>query len=195
MTEPNKILPTTEYPEDYIEICFLEWWKAGRPRAKASSGSHILKVIPTAPDGRKPSITTVKTWMTNYGWEQRADVLDAQMSLQLEKEAITERIADLKRAAEQGKKLMEKGAKFLEGENPFKDNPSAAVRAIVSGAEMQFKYSGAASHLATISQMSDNQIQREVLKLLGKNENEVINVDATDIPEDVEASDDSSDNG
>lgn len=148
-----------------------------------------MKVIPTAPDGRKPNINTVRTWMTNYGWEERADALDAQMSLQLEKEAIQERIDNLKAAAAQGKALMDKGATYLkDNDNPFKDNPSAAVRAIVAGAEMQFKYSGAASHLATIAQMSDAQIQKEVLRLLGKNENEVITVE----PEDVET-DDSSD--
>lgn len=191
MPDPNIV-----YSEDYIEACFLEWWKAGRPRAKSSSGSHIVKVIPTAPDGRKPNIVTVRTWMKNYGWEERADALDAQMSIQLEQEAIQERIASLKAAAAQGKNLMDKGAEYLsKSQDPFKDNPSAAVRAIVAGAEMQFKYSGAASHLANIASMSDAQIQKEVLRLLGKNENEVITVEPEDVnTSESEDSDGSSDN-
>lgn len=188
--------PNIVYSEDYIEACFLEWWKAGRPRAKSSSGSHIVKVIPTAPDGRKPNIVTVRTWMKNYGWEERADALDAQMSIQLEQEAIQERIKSLKEMAARGKALMDKGAKYIEeSDNPFKDNPSAAVRAIATGADMQFRFSGAANHLANIASMSDAAIQKEVLKLLGKNENEVITVEPEDVePSEPEDNDGSSDN-
>ena len=144
-----------------------------------------MKFMPPSPDGRQPSIITIRQWMEKYGWRERAEALDVEVSIRLDKEAIENRISVLKELAKTGETLMNKGLNYiLTQENPFADNPSAAVRAIISGAEMQFKYAGAADRLAIISQMSDKQIEGEILKLLGKpNENEnVVDAELEDIP-------------
>lgn len=185
-----------DYDPAYIEACFLVWYRANAPGLKTSNGqpsaggAHIIKILPPAPDGRKPNIVTVSRWMERYGWRERADALDAQVSLQLDKGAIEERIKTLKALAESGKTLMDKGLDALKVEKPFSDNPSAAVRAIIAGAEMQFKYAGAADRLAAIALMSDRQIETEILRLLGKESGEPTNenedtIDGTleDIPE------------
>jgi len=185
----------TEYPDGYEDVCFYAWYKAGRPHFQSSYGSHVRKIFPPAPDGRKPTKETIRKWMNEHGWMERADALDAEVSRRLDKDAIEARIKVLKELASVGEKLADKGMEYiLTTENPFKDNPSAAVRAVRDGVEMRFKYAGMADVLANIGQMNDNQVQREILRLLGKSENEnTIDVEAENI-EDLPDDDTESDN-
>ena len=186
-----------EYGEEYIEACFFAWYRAGAPGLTTKNGNpsangfHFMKVIPPSSDGRKPNIKTVSRWMETHGWRERADALDAQVSIQLESEVIQERIKTLKKLSKYGESLAEKGLQFINKDDPFVDNASAAVRAIIAGSEMQFKYAGQAAVLEKIAQMSDPQLEKEILRLLGKeseetsdNENENIEATLEDIPED-----------
>ena len=132
--------------------------------------------------------------MERFDWQARADALDAEVSVRLDREAIEKRVSVLRDLADTGKTLMDKGVEYiLKNDNPFQDNPSAAVRAIVSGAEMQFKFASQADTLAVISQMSDKQIEKEILRLLGKpnNEDETVDAELEDIPSDTEPDDNS----
>lgn len=174
-------LPTADYPLDYKEACFYAWYQAGRPV------SRVLEIMPTAPDGRRPNIATINKWKEGgdgwEGWHEHADRLDAQLSLQLDKDAINRRAKVLKQLAEDGRKLKDKGLEhILKSPEPFKDNPSAAVRAIKDGSEMEFRYSGMAESLIQITHMDDKQLTKKVMQLLGKNENDdsVINIESTD---------------
>jgi hypothetical protein len=143
-------------------------------------------------DGRKPNIVTVGRWAVKYGWRERADVLDAQVSIRLEKEVVQERVQILRKLAKAGESLLDKGLDYIEkNSSPFADNPSAAVRAVVAGAQMIAQYAGAADRLSAIGGMTDKQLEREILNLLGTEKNEDENtVDA--IAEDVLSEDDDS---
>lgn len=194
---------TLDYDQIYIEACFFAWYRAGAPGLKTSNGNvsvggaQVMNSLPAAADGRKPNIVTVSRWAERYGWRQRADALDAEVSVKLEQEVIQERIQTLKTLAQNGKTLKDKGLKFIsDNDNPFADNASAAVRAIIAGADMEFKYAGQAQILENISGMTNKQLESEILKLLGKeaselNENEDI-VDSTleDIPSEDDSPDD-----
>jgi hypothetical protein len=176
----------SDYDEDYIEACFYSWYNAGRPRFQSPNGSHILKFLPSAKSGGKPSKSTIKLWMDNFGWEQRADALDAEVSRKLDTDAIEKRVATLRQLALDGKELKDKALDYIRTTpNPFADNPSAAVRALVAGSEMEFKYAGMADMLANVAQMTDKQIEREIYRLLGKNEDtNVVDAESEDIPSD-----------
>ena len=155
----------------------------------ARSGSHILKLMPADQGGNKVELATIKRWMVDDGWEQRADVLDAQVSIRLDEEAIENRIQTLRTLAQNGRELKTKGLDYINSkENPFDNNPSAAVRAIVAGSEMEFKYAGAADMLSNIAGMTDKQLDKELARLLGKNENEIIDAESDDVesPEDTD---------
>lgn len=193
------------YSEDYIESCFYAWYKAGAPalqnknKALSVGGTQVMKTLPLSPDGRKPNLVTVMSWMNRFGWRERADALDAQVSLKMDKEVVTERVRILRQLADMGQRLMDKGAEYImNSDNPFKDNPSAAVRAIIAGSEMKYKYAGQADVLEGISSMSNKQLEREILHLLGKENNDDEEIDATleDIPtgedDDSTAEDDNS---
>jgi hypothetical protein len=122
--------------------------------------------------------------MVDSDWYSRADDLDAQASLVLEREAVEKRVETLRKLAEYGEKLAAAGMSYIEkNSQPFADNVASAVRAIVSGSEMIFKYAGAADRLAAINQMSDKQIEREILALLGKEQedDDEIEVESTEI--------------
>jgi hypothetical protein len=178
------------YSDDYKESCFYIWYKNGRPKLGARNGSKIIPLMPFDETGSRPTLVTIKTWMTNDNWEQRADALDAQVSIRLDEEAIASRIDTLRTLAQNGRDLKDKGLGYLKSkDSPFENNPSAAVRAIVAGSEMEFKYAGAADMLANIAGMSDRQLDKELARLLGKNENEIIEAETEDATTDTEEED------
>lgn len=167
------------FDEKYIEACFYAWYQAGRPAlqtrsgAISSSGSRIARILPKTEDGRRPEIHTINKWMDKYAWIERADALDAQVSVQMDEDVIKKRIRDLKKLSDSGEKLLDIALKYLDTEkNPFEDEPGAAVRALIAGSEMMFKYGGAADRLSQIARMSDKQLEAEAMRLLGKDSND-----------------------
>ncbi len=200
---PAGITKSETYSEQYIEACFYAWYNAGCPQLRTKTGTtptfgtRIIKVLPETEDGRKPNIITVRSWMEKYGWIERADALNAEASIQMDKQVVEKRIATLKSLAEAGETLLKKGLEYLNSANPFSENPSAAVRAIIAGAEMRFKYEGGADRLTEIMKMSDKQLEAEARRLLGKESSELNNeneetIDATldDIPSDDDSTED-----
>lgn len=137
---------------------------------------------------------TILEWHNKFGWAERAEGLNEEANRQVEIEVVKERVATLREAAARGRRLAQKGEEFiLESQNPFGDNPAAAVRAIIAGTEMEAKYAGQASILDRITTMSDKQLEKEILYYLGKeqqNENEkdenVVDVEAEDVEDDAE---------
>lgn len=182
---------TTDYPIDYKEACFYAWYQAGRP------SSRVIEIIPTAPDGRKPNVQTLAKWMKGgdgwMNWHEHADILDAKLFEKLDKEAVQKRAKLVQQLAADSEKMKNKGMEYLDKEDPFKDNPAAAIRAIVAGIEGQFKYSGMAESLVMISAMTPKQLEKEALRLLGKNENaDIIDALSDEVPRDEEDGDSNS---
>lgn len=171
-----------EYTTEYKEACFYAWYEAGRPHLNG-----IVQCLPEAPGGGKPSSITVRKWMNGgdgwENWKDHADRLDDELRQKLDKSAIKKRAKMVEELAEHGQKLIEIGMEYLEGEEPFKDNPAAAVRAVTQGIEIKFKYTGIGESLLAISQMSPKQLETEALRLLGKNA-EIITVESEDIVND-----------
>ena len=117
--------------------------------------------------------------MDDEGWHQRADAMDGEMSIILEKETIEKRAADLRKIADTAKKTMEMGLDYLEKEG-F-DNASSAVRAVLGGAEQYAKYAGMADIMLNVGKMSNKQLDDFVVNLLGKHDkynDEALIVDA-----------------
>lgn len=184
------------YDNKYRETCFYVWYDNGRPRLHSKDGSHVLKLMPLDEDGNRPGLATISRWMQDDGWIQHADALDAEVSIRLDQDAIENRVKTLRELAENGKTLKQKGLDYLNREkDPFKENPSAAVRAIVAGSEMEFKYAGQADLLANVAGMTNKQLDKELTRLLGKSENEIIEGESEEVsseseePEELEESD------
>ena len=184
--------PSPFFSEDYKESCFYAWYKAGRPKL-----AIVFHAIPLSTDGHRPTVVTLRNWMNSEGWIERADALDAEVSLQLDREAIKERADQLRHMADVGREVMEEGRAYLKKEG-F-DSSAAAVRAVSAGSDMVFRFASAADYLTKIGGMSNKQLETEMRRLLGKNEGEVsvstdvIDADSTDLEdedmEDVENAD------
>jgi hypothetical protein len=180
MSKPIGLVPN--YTDAYIESVFFLWYENGRD-------THIgNKVVPSA-DGNIPQPTTIAGWKRKYGWEERADVLDAQVSMKLEKEAVQKKAKAITKMAEAGESMLDEGLKFIK-ENKF-DSSSAAVRAVMGGAEMLSQYVGMGEFILGMSKMNNAQLTKEMYRLLGKSEDDV--VDAETIEESEDATDKSED--
>lgn len=168
-------ITTEQYSDDYKEACFYAWYKDGRNKFSKEGGAYIQRIIPTAENGRKPQSTTIKKWYHEYGWEQRADALDAELSKRLDEEAIAERAKIYTEIAEKGKELLQKGYDYIQ-ENNF-DTSASAVRAIGLGAEMIAKFGNAADILLAIHDMSNKQIISEISKILSQSDSDTIDAE------------------
>ena len=174
------------FDKEYRESCFYAWYSAGCPKI-------IRNAVPQAKDGRRPTSTTLQRWSRDDGWRQRADAMDAEMSLTVDREIIERKKQDYLEMSESGRTLLKSAMDYLKEEG-F-DSASSAVRAIAVGSEMVSKYSRAAEMVDAVLGKTDRQIEKEIYRLLGKNtmdDSEIVEV--ADEPEpDLEDTDADSD--
>ena len=158
------------YSEDYKEACFLAWFRAGEPRLDG-----IISVLPDDANGNTPNIHTVQKWMKDYDWRSRADALRAEMSAKLEQQVVIERMQNVQETVKKAKDIADIAYKQIM-EKGF-DTSAAAVRGLTAAWELINKYSGIDAYLAGIGSMDNKQVEKEILKLLGK-------IDENDSPTD-----------
>ena len=170
-----------KYSDAYKEACFFVWYQnRGKTKFHANDG------FPPSDDGKIPSLTTVLKWRNGLGWIERADAMDGEVSRNMEKDAIKMKAEAIKKLAKVAETIVDEGVQFIK-ENKF-DSSSAAVRAILGGAELMARFTGMGELMLSISKMSDSQVEKEFYHLLGKNENEDGIVDA-----EIQADDDAPD--
>ena len=170
-----------KYSDAYKEACFFVWYQnRGKTKFHANDG------FPPSDDGKIPSLTTVLKWRNGLGWVERADAMDGEVSRNMEKDAIKMKAEAIKKLAKVAETIVDEGVQFIK-ENKF-DSSSAAVRAILGGAELMARFTGVGELMLSIGKMSDSQVEKEFYHLLGKNENEDGIVDA-----EIQADDDAPD--
>lgn len=178
------------YSEDYKEACFLAWFRAGEPRMDG-----IVSVLPDDASGNTPNIHTVQKWMKDYNWRARADALRAEMSAKLEQQVVLERMQNVQETVKKAKDIADMAYAQIMKEG-F-DTSAAAVRGLTAAWELINKYSGIDAYLAGIGSMDNKQVENEILKLLGKideNDNPVddsVDVEAEEIPDNEQEADNS----
>ena len=116
--------------------------------------------------GKKPSPITLNSWITQYGWIERADALDGEVSIALDNEIINRRAQMFKEHADIGAELLNKGRAYLKS-NAFEDSADA-IRAIDLGVNIQRISVGQEQAWMKISKMTDSQVQKEFERLTGK---------------------------
>lgn len=162
------------YPNDYIDRVFYAWYEGGR-----KTGNDFINSLATW-NGDKPTKTTLKGWINSFGWIERAEALDAEVSRTLDEKVIESR----KRMYEQqviiADELVAKGREFLNAEGKGIQSDNAAIRAIDLGLTTQRMTIGMAEAVAKISQMSDSQLTDNLLKLLGKKSEETVDAEIVD---------------
>jgi len=151
--------PYTEFSPHYQEQCFEAWYAGGRP----SSPTKTHDLIPFDDEHKKPSVRLITAWMDELMWNLRADELDAKAIQKSETHLILKKAEMLKRQADTGFKMQDKGLKHLM-ERGF-DSAASAVNAIVKGVDIERSSSGISEFLIKLSTMSDADVKEEILKL------------------------------
>lgn len=160
------------YDDHYIEQTFYLWHKNGR-----HISDKFAKSLPPDEHGQRPAFKTIEQWKDKFGWVTRADSLDAEISTALQERVIDERIQMYEEHTRLSNTLIEKAKLFLETKEitEMKD----ALKAIELGIEIQRVSIGQAEFGRRLLSMSNEQLGKELNKMLQpKLENEFI-VDAS----------------
>lgn len=167
---------SASYSDEYIETVFYLWYENGK-----TTGSGLSALLPTE-DGRTPSLLTIKDWIATKGWMERADALDAEVARSLDSQMINKRIKMYEEQVEVADELLKRGRAFLASEGAIKTG-AEALRAIDLGLATKRISVGASEAYEKISQMSDEDIDKELRKLLGKpktNEDDIVEATVTE---------------
>lgn len=165
------------YSDQYKEVIFQLWYDNNK-----KIGGKFSNSIPDDENGRKPNYQTIENWRDSYGWIQRAETVDAELSRRLQDEAIDKRIKMYEEHVSVSNSLIEKGKEYLVN-HPI-DDMADALKAISLGVEIQRVSIGQIEMGRKILGMSNEQLTRELNNLLQpKNQNDEF-IDADSI-EDV----------
>lgn len=172
----SKELQFEPYSEEYKQIIKQEWYKQGRPGSK-----KLLQYLPVDEHGRKPNPLVIDRFRKEGWWDVWADEMDSQVMMAVEDTIITEKANMLKRHAQVGWTMIDKGMEFLVS-GTF-DSSSSAVAAIKAGVEIERISRGVGEMLVKMAQMDNGAITQEIIKLVNRaSENNQI-IDADLVPE------------
>ena len=160
-----------EYTEEYIDDVFYRWHGADRIISQA-----FISQLEPDKNGRTPTKEAVTRWRDSRGWIERADALDAEISVQKDRHIIDLRMEMFKKHAEIGGQLIEKGITYLQEHGV--ENSNSAIRAIDLGLTTERVSTGLAEVYVKISKMSDEDLTKELKKLIGGNSSQEETIDA-----------------
>lgn len=174
------------YSETYKELCFQAWYLAGRPKNFVSLAKNL-----TADDsGNTPSIEMLRKWRSDYGWDARADELDAKASLIVNEQLVESRVSMLKEQAIRARELQTMGLQYLKDEG-F-DSSSSAVSAVIKGAELERTSKGITEQIMALLQLNDKQLTSQTMRLLERlnvNDSEIVDMEEEPDDEGIEKED------
>lgn len=147
----------TQYSVDFIEKCFIAWYS--HPERPVTYYG-ISKIMPKDEYGRQPGASVVKKWYLD-SWMKRADELDKRAIQAVDTDLVTQKVQMLQRQAETGKMLQHLGMSYLIS-GSF-DSASAAVQAVIRGAELERQSRGIGEIHARMVKMTDTELESEIL--------------------------------
>lgn len=148
----------TPYSPEFIEKCFVAWYSIPQ---RPMEYQTIAKLLPKDDHGRQPKATTVKRWCLE-SWIARADELDKKAIQIVETDLVSQKVLMLQRQAEIGFQLQELGMRYLTS-GSF-DSASAAVQAVIRGAELERQSRGIGEIHARMVKMTDAELESEIIK-------------------------------
>lgn len=165
------------YDQTYVDAAFVIWYKNGRPETPT-----LITMLPVDEQGRVATPTILQSWIKKYQWHERADLLDAAVTNQVEKMAVTEKVEMLNRHAEAGKMMIDKAEEYIKSHEIGK--MADAIKMLVQGVEIETASRGLPSALIKLSEMNDETLNATVAKLMARmNPDEAINFIGTGVKE------------
>lgn len=152
-----------EYGIDYMETAFGIWITSNKPSMEA-----LVTLIPEHPElNRKPSAGTLKYWKTNGRWQERADDIDAKIQENTDRHLVQVRMEMMERHARMSAEIADRAFEHLMGEDGF-DSSASAVNALFKALETEKASRGLAGALTKVFALSDDDLKKEMDKLLSK---------------------------
>lgn len=147
-----------------MEKCKVFWYSNGRH----GSDTRIHKLLKENDfkdeHGRIPSVAQIGNWRAEYGWDAWADIMDAKANEEVEMDLIANKARMLKEQAQRGFDIQVMGMNYLKLEG-F-DSSSAAVQAVIRGAELERTSRGIGEMILKMAKMSDADLKDEIIKRL-----------------------------
>jgi hypothetical protein len=168
-----------EYSETYQTTCKHIWYSHGR-----CSEPRLLELVPIDEFGRKPSIDTIGKWRVEQLWGIWADTLDEKALAKAENNLIKQKADMLRRHADLAQNLITKATDYLNEEG-F-DTSASAVAAIIKGATLERESRGLGEMMVRISQMSDDDMKKEIAKLANRAGENGQFIDGEEIAKDID---------
>lgn len=174
------------FTTEYINKCKTLWYSAGRPSDLKSILRLLEKENCRDEHGRLPHRLTLKGWIAEYGWFEWADIMDAEANALVEVDIINQKAQMLREQAKRGQELQELGMAFLKSSDGGFDSSSAAVQAVIRGAELERSSRGIGETLAKLAKMSDGDLMEEIRKGLEQAARSGQVIDAEEVPQEKE---------
>lgn len=166
------------YSDQYKEQAFALWYDGNRKISQKFANS-----LPEDEKGQRPTFKTIEKWRDDFGWMQRADALDGELSRRLQDEVINKRIRMYEEHVEVSNALILKGKEYLDTHSI--EDMGDAIKAISLGVEIQRVSVGQIELGQKILRMSDEQLNKEIYRLMGKSD-ELEDSEIIDVPAEEE---------
>lgn len=163
------------YDSQYRDVAFGVWYKNGRP--SPDSLSRLLR----DDQGNSPQPTTLRRWMEEGYWHERAELVDLKAAQQFDNELATQRMEMMSRQAQLAQELQVMGMEYLR-KNGI-DNVANAIKAMSLGFEQEQKSRGVGS-VAKIMISSDEEIKKKLSEFVARLTPESIEAEINDVEED-----------
>ena len=157
----TRLKKNREYTPAYKEQLFFIWYKAGRPEVP-----YLMSISPPDDSNNLPNTLVVHSWMKLYSWNERADILDAEVARLVEQKAIEEKVEMFQRHAELGKDMQQQATDYFI-QHPL-DDPQVAIRMLTSGINIEKASKGLPEALLKVAKMKDEELGSVVARLMSK---------------------------
>lgn len=163
------------YNDLYRRMAFHIWYSEGRP-----SMQKMEYLVEPREDGTSPNNITLGKWKKEDNWEERADELDQEAAVQIQKKLINDQVKMFEEHAIIGKSLRMKAVEWLE--NHRLEKPNEAMRLLEIASNMERESVGLSKIIEKVRDMDDAAVKDRLAQLM--REGKLSKVDMERIKED-----------
>lgn len=164
---------SNKYSQEYVLRAFTLWYELGKPIVR-----DLWSAIPEYQFTQdKPTIATLQTWIGSEDWIERAYELDSEVEKHFKEKQIQSKVEMLERHAELGREMQEMSYTWLKTHQD-QLTPGTAVRMLVEGVNIEQATAGIPEALKKMMTMKDEDVQKEIIKLLADTPSSYESLDA-----------------
>lgn len=173
-----------DYSEDYKNTVFSIWYAHGHKKI-----GPLIDYLDPDENGNVPTPSTIQKWREQGGWDARSEQLDIEVQQRTDRKLVSLRMKMMERHAEKAAEIQEMAFNYLQ-ETGF-DSSASAVAALFKAFDEEKKSSGMNIALGQVFNMSDEDLQKSMNRLLGRVRGVGNDEDSGDVvtilPEEVDA--------